>query len=456
MEFYQKIIVVVSVVLAVSGCISDGKKGRVREAASENNIIFTDQTRAQCENDKSLFVNDDAEELSLEQVMALALMKNPSLESYSYSMRAAEARILQSRVFPNPGLELEIESLGRDGKKYSETAEPGIMLGQLIELGGKRRARIDTARAKGELAALEYECRKIDVMTAATLCFTDVLFSQQRLELADGVLSIAEQTSRTVDERVKAGKESPVQSSKADAELELARLEYSEAQTDLDTRRRALSMMWGAEDVHFKTVSGSTGIIKGDIPDLGALQGQLDMNPELVLADARVKISESELSVEKAARIPDVTVGAGVKQFEEDDTHALIVGIGLPLPLFDRNEGNIAAAEHELARADADRRAVKLDVLNRLADAYSVYVSSRNRAYVLQSKVVTAAERIYDSACTGYKEGKLELLDVLDAQRSLYEVKEKLISTLHEYHKALCRIDRIAGKNIFKFAEERN
>jgi cobalt-zinc-cadmium efflux system outer membrane protein len=154
------------------------------------------------------------------------------------------------------------------------------------------------------------------------------------------------------------------------------------------------------------------------------------------------------LSSEKAARIPDVAASVGYVQFEEDGTDAFAVGLGMPLPLFDRNQGNIAAAAYGLLKSDAERSATEVALAADLAAAHAALTVSHQRVAALREKVVPAMEQAFEAAHEGYKQGKFGFLDMLDAQRGLFAAKGALVDALSDYHAAFTDIEGITGTSI--------
>lgn len=385
--------------------------------------------------------------LNLKQALALALLRNPGLATFSYDVRAAEARALQAGLLPNPELELGVGEYDRDGEG-SDSAEIEVMLGQLFELGGKRRRRMRIAEAAAELTGWDYESKRLDVFAETSRRFMEGIAAQRRVALAEAAAELAEKTAQAVAERVKAGKEPPLQAVKAEAELEMARMEGLTAHSSLGAARANLAAMWGAEEARFETVAGDFESVADSIPNLKSLQPRLSESPELSRWEAEIRLREVIVASEKAARVPDLEAAIGLQRFEEDGTDALAFGIGVPLLLFDRNQGNIAAAKHELAKAKAERRAAESALVVELANAHATLRSAQGRALTLRSKVVPAMEGAFAAAHEGYKQGKFGFLDMLDAQRQLFEAKGALVDALSNYHAAVAEIQRITGTSI--------
>jgi len=385
--------------------------------------------------------------LNLAQALALALMRNPELEAFSHDMRAAEALALQARLFTNPELEFGVGEYDRGGRG-SKSADTDIMLGQLFELGGKRRRRVRVAEASGDLAGWDYESTRLDVFAETTRRFVRGMASQRRVALFEEVMKLAEKTARAVEERVKAGKEPPLQAAKANAALEMARLDGFTARSALDAARANLAAMWGAEEVRFDTLEGDFDAVSDRIPSLDVLLPRLAESPELSRWEAEIRLREAILASERAARVPDVKGVAGLQRFEEDKTDAIAFGVEFPLPLFDRNQGNVAAAKHELEKAHAVRRAARTSLKAELIRAHAEFASAHQRTVTLRSKVIPAVEQAYKAAHEGYRQGKFGFLDMLDAQRGLFEARASMVDALVDYHAARVAIERLTATDI--------
>jgi cobalt-zinc-cadmium efflux system outer membrane protein len=385
--------------------------------------------------------------LTLEQALAAALLRNPTLAAHSHGVRAAEARLLQAGVLPNPEIALEVEEYDRDSQGF-DSAETAVVLAQAFELGGKRRWRKQVAEAEGELAGWAYEGKRLEVFAETAARFYGVLAAQEQVALAKQAVELAQQTSTAVGERVKAGKEPPIQELKSEAELEMTRLATLMAENDLALARRTLAAMWGAETTSFDAADGSLDGTLRALPSLGVLRSRLEQHPDLERRSAELRLLDAGLAAEKAARVPDLAASIGYLQFEEDGTDAFAVGVGMPLPLFDRNRGNIAAAQQELAKAKAEQSATEVALATELAEAHAALTAAHRRAGTLRAKVVPAMEKAFQSAHEGYQQGKFGFLDVLDAQRSLIEARSSLVDALQDYRVALIGIQRLTGTGI--------
>ena len=361
--------------------------------------------------------------------------------------------MLQAGLPPNPELGLEIDEVVRDGAGF-DSAETAVVLGQMFELGGKRRWRQRIAQAEGDLAGWDYESKRLDVCAETARRFHAVLAAQARLELARSAVELAEKTKRAVAERVEAGKEPPLQASKSQAEWEMTRLDAADAAETLAAVRRQLAASWGSQQAAFAQVQGNLDRMVKTVPPLEALRPLLAQNPDLARWETEWRLRRATLASAKAARIPDLQGSVGFVQYEEDGTDALAFSVGLPLPLFDRNQGNIAAAIHDLGKAEDERRAAALALANGLAEAHAALRIAHKRVSVLRGMVLPAMEQAFQAAHEGYEQGKFGLLDVLDAQRSLIETQAALLDAQNGYHRAVIEIQRLTANNMEAFTNE--
>ena len=445
----KKYILLASAVAALgTGCASlprDTELPQARPLGAEYKTIARTPDAASTAVSGANLETTDA--ITLEQALALALMRSPELEAFSHAVLAAQALAFQSTLWPNPKVEVGVSEFDRGGESF-DAAEIEVVLGQRLELEGKRGWRARVAEAEGELAGWDYESKRLDVFTETAQRFTEVIAAQRRLELAKSAAALAEQTSEAVRERVKADKEPPVQATKAAAELEMARLAALEAENSLAISRRKLAATWVSEQPHFQKVVGDFDDVIEGLPSLEILRVRLSSNPDAAHGNAELRLRQAALASERAARVPDLDASIGLQRFEEDGTDALAFGIGFPLPLFDRNQGNIAAAKHELARAEAARRAAESALAAELANAHGTLRSAHGRAQTLRSKVVPAMEEAFAAAREGYRKGKFGFLDMPDAQRGLFEARGALVDALSAYHAAVTTIQRLTATSI--------
>ncbi len=386
--------------------------------------------------------------LTLQQALALALLHNPELAASSWEIRAAEARTLQASLRPNPELEAEAEEIfGTGGARGIDSAEASLVLSQLVELGGKRARRIRVAALEGELAGWDYEAQRLTVLTDTAKAFVEVLAAQERVALGEELVKLAKRGQEIVAEKIKAGKVSETEAAKARVELVTSQIDLAQARRQLAASRKRLVALWGGKTATFQRVAGQLDAI-APVPSAERLAGLLAQHPDVARWSTEMSLRQAKLDLEKANARADLTLSGGVQYFNDPDNGAFIIGVGVPLPLFDRNQGGIREAKAELAKAGEERRAAETEVTAELGAAYEELASAYEEATALNKDVLPAAKAAHGAVQEGYRQGKFGFLDVLDAQRTLFEAGQKHIDALALYHQALAELEGLIGQSL--------
>ena len=386
--------------------------------------------------------------ISLRDALALTLMNSPQLRAFSWERRASEARELQASLFPNPRLELEMEEVGGSGERSGFSgAETSLQLSQVIELGHKRRKRMKVAALEKELVGLDYEARRIEVLTEATKAFVEVLAAQERLELSNELVQLSEQSLATVALRVEAGKDSPVEKTKAEVMLSTVRIVSARAGQDLDSARRQLAALWGSTTVVFEKVAGQLDVVS-PVPQWERLVGLTGQNPDISRWSVEMKHRLAALNLERSKKTSDIKIGGGVQRFNETDENAFVFGISIPLQISDRNQAGVLEARYRLAQAAEQRRAAETKIHSQLSRAYQQLSNAYMQATELRTNVLQGAKNVFEATQSGYRQGKLDYLEVLDAQRTLFEARGRYIDALTSYHTAKADVERLIGQGV--------
>jgi len=390
-------------------------------------------------------VAEPAGDLRLGDVLTLTVMGNPELKVFSLETRSAEARQLQAGLWPNPELDIEIENVGGTGGLSGfEGAETTIQLSQLIEIGDKAGKRRKVASVEKELAGLEYQGKRLEVFAEAAKGFILVLKAQDKLELSGELLELSEKSFAAVEGRVNAGKDSPVEKIRAGVALSNIKILHRESERELEYARKGLAYFWGQDEPMFERAVGRLDSVV-ELPRSEELKERLKSTPEYEKWEAQIRRSKAALDLEKTNAISDVTFGAGVKRFNETDDNAFILGFSIPLPISDRNQGGKQEAIYNLAKSRHEQRAAWLKLQNEFDQTYLEFANSYEQATSLKNEVLPGAVEMFAAATRAYQEGKVDYLNVLDAQRTLFDVKHEYIESLAAYHIAKTEIERFIG-----------
>jgi len=197
-----------------------------------------------------------AEPLTMADALSRALTDNPRLDSYSYSMRAAEAERLQAGLRPNPTLGLEVENFAGTGELSGvKSLETTLMLSQLLELGDKRQKRERAAAMRIGLVSANYDIARLDVLAEVARRFIHVARDQRLLRVVKDAVELAANNRAAVQKRVEAARAMQAELNRAEIELARAKIALEHRQHELQAAKRRLAAAWGSESVNFQTVT---------------------------------------------------------------------------------------------------------------------------------------------------------------------------------------------------------
>lgn len=376
-----------------------------------------------------------AQSLTLDSALQSAFVNNPELAAAQWEIDIAQGGRQQAGLIPNPVLSVDAEDTRRD------TRTTGVKLSQTLELGGKRGARIDVASRAQDAAALTLEQRRNTLRADVIDSYYSALHAQERLDLAQRSLALAERGLVVANARVTAGKTSPVEATRAQVQLSEIRLELNRAQMGLTDGYRRLAASTGSATVEFQAVATQ------GLPQLPAAQllARLEQTAELRLAELQILQGEASVGLEKAQRIPDLDVSIGSQYDAGARERVNLVGVSMPLPLFNRNQGNVLAASRRADQARDLRNATELRLRTETRQALDLWQTANSEVRAFNQQILPAAQSAVDSATRGFEMGKFNFLDVLDAQRTLIAARTQYLVATAQATDAWVRIERIYG-----------
>jgi outer membrane protein, heavy metal efflux system len=376
-----------------------------------------------------------AQSLTLDSALQSAFANNPDLAAAQWEIDIAQGGRQQAGLIPNPVLSVDAEDTRRD------TRTTRVKLSQTLELGGKRGARIDVATRAQDAAALTLEQRRNTLRADVIDSYYSALRAQERLDLAQRSLALAERGLVVANARVTAGKTSPVEATRAQVQLSEIRLELNRAQMGLTDAYRRLAASTGSATVEFQAVATQ------GLPQLPAAQllARLEQTAELRLAELQILQGEASVGLEKAQRIPDLDVSIGSQYDAGARERVNLVGVSMPLPLFNRNQGNVLAASRRADQARDLRNATELRLRTETRQALDLWQTANSEVRAFNQQILPAAQSAVDSATRGFEMGKFNFLDVLDAQRTLIAARTQYLVATAQATDAWVRIERIYG-----------
>jgi cobalt-zinc-cadmium efflux system outer membrane protein len=383
-----------------------------------------------------------AQGLTLGEAVRRALRFSPAVRAAEIEIDARRAENLQAGLRPNPGFAGIVENVGQDEQQAI------LELSQVIELGGKRIKRVRAAELDVGVAAWDYEAARLKVAINTAVVFVDVLASQSRIEVLTELLGVSQKLGKASEERVEAGAAHAVEAPRAQIEVARAKAELTAERSLLSVAKRRLANYWGSQNADFGWAQGELATTN-HLPSPDEMSIYLDSNPDVARWTTEMTRREAIADLARATGVPDLTIGGGVSRLESGDETGAIVNLSIPLPILNRNQGNIAAAETRIFKGRRESLSAKLDVRAQFLEAYGRLIAASDKLKALEGEVLASAKDVYDTTSKGYSEGKFDLLYVLDAQRTLFATRLEIINARADFQKAKVQIEAMIGRGLY-------
>ncbi|MDP6802420.1 MAG: TolC family protein [Gemmatimonadota bacterium] len=361
----------------------------------------------------------EQQQIALVDLFRLADLTNPTLALVRGGVRAHAGRTRQAALHPNPTLEFEVEDISPDDP--DDRTEKVALVQDLI-LSGRREAAVAAARAEEEAAAHEFDQARRDLhVQIHTLWAGQLYFREAEAAFAE-LLRDANHTLEIARTRFEARAAPEAQVTKALLEvyeLEVARQRLVQQRAGGGAE---LSALFGGIRVPFDRLAGT--LESADTPpDENLLTAGAEHHPAWQAARRGIAAAEASLREARAARIPDLELFVAYGRSRASDEGFVEAGMGMPLPIFDRNQGRVAETRATVAQARARARIVQGDLEVALAVARQSYLTTRDQLNASANLILPAAERGLIQAREGYRAGNLPILELVDAQRTLATVR---------------------------------
>lgn len=379
--------------------------------------------------------------MRLEDLEAMAIQRNPTLAQVDAAIRVAEGRRRQAGLFPNPiaGYFLEEFAFRSPG----ETAEQGAFIEQTIPLGGKLGKAKRVFEREKEQAVILAEAQRLRVTNSIRVLYYETLGAQRLVELRDDLSQLAHEAVEITKELSNVGQADRPDQLEIEIEAERAEIDFLRAQNDWSRSWQALAAMVGNPNL--------TPARLADSPDDAALNESqlldllLNQSPEIKVAQAGVLRAQAVVARARAERIPDLFLRGGLGyNYERFETVAPSIAgqrkglegrleVGVNVPIFNRNQGGIAAAEAEFAIAERELERLQLVLRARFAAGFREYRNAQQMVERYRTQVVPRAREAYRTYLINFRQMAAAYPQVLIAQRTLFQVEV-------EYARALIQL----------------
>lgn len=383
--------------------------------------------------------------LTLGTALQRAEAQHPLFRTYRAELAAADARTLQAGVRPAPELSLEIEDvLGSGTVSGIDSAQTTLGFSQLIERGGLRDRRVDTAQAGRETVVTQGEVARLDLRAEVARRFLHVLSDQALLANTREATRLARSTLEAVERRIAAARAPLAERSRAQVTLARAELDEEHAEHELLSSRRHLAAAMGQMEADFGEAQGEL-LQLPEVAPFEVLLTQMQATPDLLRFASEERLRASQLRLAQARRTPGLQLGAGLRRREATDDVGWVFSASLPLFAASREAGHIAEAEARIAQIGPEREQALLLAQAQLFEIYQELQHAEIEFRAQRDRVVPAVEEGLRLTRLAFDRGRYSLLELRDAQAEWALQQRRLIEAAAEYHGYLIDIQRLTG-----------
>lgn len=377
--------------------------------------------------------------LTLAQALDEASARSPAVVAAEAEVAAAEGRVRQAGYRSNPELSLEVENIAGTGElRGIRSMETTLAINQRLDLGGRRSARIDAVRAELTVRQIRLAIARADLAQSVREQFAHAVAARDKLGQATENLDRARELARLAGILVNAGRDPPLRGLRARSALAQAQAEREVAEADELAARSSLAALFG--------VSTPIMTVSGPIIDVPSQRIDPEASLDVRLAESERVAAQAAVREQLAERRLDPAVGVGVRHIRETGDVGIVAGVSMPLRVFDRNQGNIAAARSALAAADARRASALATTTARARNAIANVEAAQRRVEALGKAAVPEATEALRLAELSYREGRATLLELLDFQNAYTTSRAALTEAHLALALATAELGRISAK----------
>ena len=361
--------------------------------------------------------------ITLGEALRKVASSNPTRQAFRHQVEAAVSRVEQAGLRPNPEIEFEAGEFGGDLPGFGQ-AEFAAGLSQEIELWGKRTRRRQAAQSEADAASLNVVLADYELYSETSRRYYLQVHAQNSLALAKDATDLAATMTTSVESRLEQGAAMISELLLSELELQQARLEQAQMEYELASAQDDLASLWGGGEVGLVAVD--SGLDPGVLRRLESLQPDLEQSREVMLAKSQEEQLKAQMSLQRAENKPSLTLSGGYKHVRADGTNSFILGLALPLPFFDRGQGNTRAllAEAEAAGLAHQQAIISAGLEYRsLARKLKQFSARRKMIYEI---ILPQSQETYRSLGQAYEKGKVIYSVLLQGEQTLIELRAEL------------------------------
>lgn len=386
--------------------------------------------------------------LTLERAVSRAVADNPALRGSEYLLQAARAHESRAGQSPPVAIGAELEDFAGTGALNGVDAlQATLRLSGVIELGGKRLARMALAGRETDIALIEQRMQRLDLLAQVATRFAEVAARQEQLAVAEEATRLAEVTAERVAERIRIGAAPRYELGRAQVRLARVRIDEEHAQHQLASSRVRLTAHWGATTPDFERVSANLFELP-ETKSLEQLSDEIDASPSIQRMLSRERLAEAQQQLARLGRKFDIAWSGGVRYLRSFDDTAIVASLAVPFGAQRRAEPSIREAEAIRSKAPLDVQSARTEAYATLFELYQELSHARLEAQMLREKVQPQAQSVLQLTEEAFRQGRSSFLEFASAQQQLLEVRRDAVNAAAEYHALLIEIERLTGSAV--------
>ncbi|MDD3954727.1 MAG: TolC family protein [Lentisphaeria bacterium] len=369
--------------------------------------------------------------LTLPEARQLVKQRSPALAAAWHAIQVQSALQRQARLPLNPEISAELEEFAGSGEFSGiDNASARVGLSREILTGAKQKMALQAAEVEFASVLCSYRSLLNELAIQVETRFYAVYFLQEELKLKCERLELLEETGEIIRKRVNAGERSSLDLLKQQTEQTDAVLSVKKTRRQLLEAQATLASTWGELQPRSLPVTSEWQ----RIPPLSIeiLQNAMKTSPAWQNSQIEISRANAALAVEQSRKYPNVEVEGGFQHSRENDNWALFVGVSMPLPIFDRNQGNIAAAQAKLHQVKAETDALDLELQHALRRAWQHWQNAEAALNDLEQECLPAAKQYHDAIFTAYQAGEADILELFDSRHNWLAKREELLELKQE------------------------
>jgi len=378
------------------------------------------------------------ENLSLDQALEMAESLQPQLAEAKAMVAAAEGRARQAGAFPNPEAILGAQQLPFSGDA-SNQKEYVAGVGQTIPLSGRLSKARQAELLDREVRVRGLEVQLRDIRKRVRSAFATALYQEKAYQAQSEIHLHAGKAMATTQARLDAGDAMREDLARVEMDLARAKVELQRAESLRELALVTLASAMGDATLSVKSLAGTLDATF-EIPTLESLAANLSAQPESAQAEADIRARTARVDLAKAERIPDVKVELLYHRLEASQENTIDVGLSIPLPLFNRNQGRLREARAEVVAAEARSRMTQNELTTRLRESYLQLTTALANSRTLKTEILSRADTVLKGGEARYAAGDISLAEILPLRRDWAAVQLSYLESLRDVMQAWAEI----------------